>query len=219
MSYYSNVNMDLFNAVPRVAKRILEVGCGEGWFGKKVKEELPSCTYHGVELFDAAAQIAKSNIDCVLVGNIEEPPLLSDLEGDYDLFIFGDLLEHLVDPWRTLSLLREKAAPNSTCIACIPNVSHWSIISGLLRGQWNYADSGLLDRTHLRFFTVETMFQLFQSAGWSAKLEAKPRILWPDRTSTHLDALLPAARQLGIPDQTFITNCRAFQWIVKAESG
>ena len=217
MSYYSNINIDLLNAVPTSARRVLEVGCGEGWFGKRVKELVPHCEYHGVELFPDAAAVAAENIDLVINGNIEDKSLISSLPGNYDLLVFGDLLEHLVNPWDTLKLLAGKAAPQSTCVACIPNVAHWSIISNLLKGKWEYQDAGLLDRTHLRFFTVETMFKMFQDAGWGGKLEAKPRILWPEQTSAHIQALLPAAQALGIDEKTLITNCRAFQWIIKAE--
>jgi 2-polyprenyl-3-methyl-5-hydroxy-6-metoxy-1,4-benzoquinol methylase len=170
-----------------------------------------------VELFCDAAAVARGNIDHVTSGNIENPELMAGIASGYDLFVFGDVLEHLADPWATLKALFDKAAPQSTCIACIPNVAHWSIIAGLLGGKWNYQDAGLLDRTHLRFFTVETMIKMFQEAGWNTKIEAKPRILWAENTNAHIQALLPAAKMLGITEQTLITNCRAFQWIIKAE--
>lgn len=217
MSYYSNINTDLLDAVPTSARKVLEVGCGEGWFGKRVKELSPQCEYHGVELFPDAAQVAANNLDLVIQGNIEDAKLLSSLPNGYDLLVFGDLLEHLINPWETLKILAAKAAPQSTCVACIPNVSHWSIVANLLQGKWEYQDAGLLDRTHLRFFTVETMFKMFQDAGWHDKLEARPRILWPERTQDNIQALLPAAKSLGIDEKTMITNCRAFQWVIKAE--
>ena len=217
MSYYSNINVDLLNAINVPPKKVLEIGCGEGWFGKKVKELHPDCTYHGVELFPDAAKVAKDNIDGVWIGNIEERQVMDAIPTGYDLLVFGDVLEHLIDPWATLKLLRSKAADQSTCVACIPNVAHWSMIARLLAGQWTYEDAGLLDRTHLRFFTVETMIKMFQDADWGSKIEAKPRILWPDKTAAHIEALLPAAKMLGIDEKQVVVNSRAFQWVIRAE--
>jgi len=217
MSYYSNINVDLLNAINAPPKKVLEIGCGEGWFGKKVKELYPDCTYHGVELFPDAAKVADNNIDGVLIGNIEEQQVMDAVQSGYDLLVFGDVLEHLIDPWATLKLLRSKAADQSTCVACIPNVAHWSMIARLLAGQWTYEDAGLLDRTHLRFFTVETMIKMFQDADWGSKIEAKPRILWPDKTAAHIEALLPAAKMLGIDEKQVVVNSRAFQWVIRAE--
>lgn len=217
MSYYSNINVDLLNAINAPPKKVLEIGCGEGWFGKKVKELYPDCTYHGVELFPDAAKVADNNIDGVLIGNIEEQQVMDAIQSGYDLLVFGDVLEHLIDPWATLKLLRSKAADQSTCVACIPNVAHWSMIARLLAGQWTYEDAGLLDRTHLRFFTVETMIKMFQDADWGSKIEAKPRILWPDKTAAHIEALLPAAKMLGIDEKQVVVNSRAFQWVIRAE--
>ena len=217
MSYYSNINVDLLNAINVPPKKVLEIGCGEGWFGKKVKELYPDCTYHGVELFPDAAKVADNNIDGVLIGNIEEQQVMDAVQSGYDLLVFGDVLEHLIDPWATLKLLRSKAADQSTCVACIPNVAHWSMIARLLAGQWTYEDAGLLDRTHLRFFTVETMIKMFQDADWGSKIEAKPRILWPDKTAAHIEALLPAAKMLGIDEKQVVVNSRAFQWVIRAE--
>jgi len=91
------------------------------------------------------------------------------------------------------------------------------MIARLLAGQWTYEDAGLLDRTHLRFFTVETMIKMFQDADWGSKIEAKPRILWPDKTAAHIEALLPAAKMLGIDEKQVVVNSRAFQWVIRAE--
>lgn len=217
MSYYSNINVDLLNAINAPPIKVLEIGCGEGWFGKKVKELYPECIYHGVELFPDAAKVAQDNIDEVRIGNIEDPNVMDGVQSGYDLLVFGDVLEHLVDPWATLKALKSRTAEQSTCVACIPNVAHWSMIARLLSGQWTYENAGLLDRTHLRFFTVETMIKMFQDAGWGSKIEAKPRILWPEKTAAHLEALLPAAKLLGIDEKQVVVNARAFQWVLRAE--
>lgn len=217
MSYYSNINTDLLDAISSPPVKVLEIGCGEAWFGKRVKEIYPGCIYHGVELFDEAAKVARGNIDDVQIGNIEDQKVIDRVQSGYDLLVFGDVLEHLVDPWATLKALKSKTSDHSTCVACIPNVAHWSMIARLLAGQWTYEKSGLLDRTHLRFFTVETMIKMFQDAGWGSKIEAKPRVLWPEKTAAHLEALMPTAKVLGIDEKQVVVNARAFQWVLRAE--
>jgi 2-polyprenyl-3-methyl-5-hydroxy-6-metoxy-1,4-benzoquinol methylase len=102
-------------------------------------------------------------MDQVVVGDAEniEAADLGIEPGTVDCLVYGDVLEHMVDPW---SLLRRQAAwlrPQGMVLACIPNVQHWSMFMRLLHGNWRYEEEGLLDRTHLRFFTLESISQLF----------------------------------------------------------
>jgi 2-polyprenyl-3-methyl-5-hydroxy-6-metoxy-1,4-benzoquinol methylase len=82
----------------------------------------------------------------------------------FDCIIFGDILEHLLDPWETLRRYRTLLDPAGVVIASIPNIGHISVILNLIRGRWEYGERGLLDSTHLRFFTRRSMIELFQKA-------------------------------------------------------
>ena len=100
----------------------------------------------------------------------------------------------------------------------MPNVAHWSLVTGLLQGKWDYQDAGLLDRTHLRFFTLDSAVQMFQKAGWTV-VDATPRNLWPDKTEAALKALLPAAQALGGDVSKARVNMSALQWVIRATNG
>lgn len=220
MAYYSNVNPDLLAAAPTEARHVLEVGCGSGAFAAAYKERNPACRYVGVELFPEAAAAARGVVDHLEIGSIEDAAVMQALDaarGDtpFDLLIFGDVLEHLHDPWAVLAALRARTAPDGVCVACIPNIGHWSIIRQLMAGRWDYADSGLLDRTHLRFFTVDTAIAMFRTAGWTFS-NARSRILWPDKTEAALADFLPLAPKLGVPADKFRRDLSAFQWIIRA---
>lgn len=217
--YYRNVNLDLLNKIPTNSNCILEIGCGSGWMGEAFKAKNPSAKYFGIELFETAAEEAATRLDGVICANIElDLTLPSKLAPLFDVVVFGDVLEHLQDPWRVLSELRKYIQPGGLCVTCIPNVAHWSLISGLLRGKWDYADAGLLDRTHLRFFTLDTAVEMFQKTGWTV-FDASPRNFWPELTEQAMQVLLPVATAFGMPEANARLNMSTFQWVMSARNG
>jgi 2-polyprenyl-3-methyl-5-hydroxy-6-metoxy-1,4-benzoquinol methylase len=219
-TYYGNVNPDLLKVIPMSCRTFLELGCGTGRFGEAVKRRLPTAVYHGVELNADAGSEATYRLDEVLIGNAEDPDFPEQLDRlrqnlRYDCFIFGDVLEHLKDPWAVLQQLAAHATEDAMLVACIPNVSHWSLIQKQLAGDWQYQEQGLLDRTHLRFFTLDSVIAMLRETGWHI-VDAEPRLLWPDQTRKALDILEPAAREMGIDPQRFRRNTAPFQWVVRA---
>ena len=136
----------------------------------------------------------------------------------FDVIIFGDVLEHLVDPWKLLEKLRKLMAVNGACIACIPNIGHWSIHKQLLSGRWDYADAGLLDRTHLRFFTQATMREMFTGAGFSV-VKCQPRIFQQSKTNEAIDLLQPLIETYGLNIEKAKLDLSAFQWIIVGVNG
>lgn len=219
MNYYGNVNPDLLAKIPFTAKRVLEVGCGTARLGEAFKARSPDSEYYGIELFESAAKEAARVIDGVICANIEQDSsVVLNLSSSFDTLIFGDVLEHLQDPWKVLTDLRQYVESGGTCVTCLPNVSHWSLVSGLLEGKWDYQDAGLLDRTHLRFFTLDSAVQMFQKAGWTV-VDAAPRNLWPDKTEVALKALLPAVQALGLDAVKARLNMSALQWVIRAING
>jgi 2-polyprenyl-3-methyl-5-hydroxy-6-metoxy-1,4-benzoquinol methylase len=149
--------------VPPDAKTVLDFGCAGGYFGRALMEERSGIVVDGVEINASAAAEAAEAYRAVVVGQFPEvaPP------GQYDVIVCNDVLEHLVDPWSTVDALRAHLAPDGILLASIPNMRYWGALGPLLRGRWDYRDDGVLDRTHLRWFTKATMRELFESTGYT----------------------------------------------------
>lgn len=165
--YFSNVRGEVVEPIPLGNNRVLELGCGDGATGLAIKVSGKASEVVGVEISPQAAIIAESRLDQVLVGNIEEMSLPFP-EGYFDFLIAADVLEHLVDPWTLLRRVAPLLSDNGVVIASIPNVRNWRVVAGLfVRGRWEYTESGILDRTHLRFFTRTSMVELVEQAGFA----------------------------------------------------
>lgn len=163
--YYAGLNEYLAGLVPQSAMRILDVGCATGVLGSWLKAQAPEREVWGIEVVPKVAQQAEKKLDRVLVGNIEDlMPLPIEL-GFFDCITFGDVLEHLVEPGEVLRQLLPYLAEEGTVALCVPNVAHWSNLVELLKGDFPYADNGLLDRTHLRFFTPTSMARMLEECG------------------------------------------------------
>lgn len=142
-------------------KNVLEIGCSRGGTGKVMKETMGVQYYAGVELMSEAVAQAKENIDWVMQGNIEtmiaENRLGEIPAKQYDAILFLDVLEHLYNPWKVLEACKELLAPGGVLIGSIPNAGNLYVVWKLLRDRFEYDDEGLLDRTHIRFFTKHTI--------------------------------------------------------------
>jgi O-antigen biosynthesis protein len=155
---------EVIEAIPEGCAVVLDVGCGKGTLGRWLKEQPGVTTVYGAELFPAAGEEARRWLDDVVVGNIEHV-VLPFPEGTVDCIICADVLEHTADPWAVVAKLKKLLKPDGCIVASIPNVGFHRNIRKMLRGQWTYAQEGLLDKTHLRFFTLETITELFASNG------------------------------------------------------
>ncbi len=162
--YFKNKRNDIVSLVPDEAIDILEIGCAAGMTGKEIKKN-PDIYVAGVELDHMAAVEAKNHLDDVFEGNIETIQLPFS-EKRFDCIIFADILEHLVNPLEVLKKTKKFLRFEGTVIASIPNVQYLGVISQLVEGNWTYQDEGILDRTHLRFFTFPEIEKLFDEAGY-----------------------------------------------------
>src|SRR5215216_623617 len=146
-------------------KRVLDVGCATGDLAEVLADH--GCRVTGIEIDPKAARQAEKHCERVIVGDVEDLDLSGELDdGSFDVIVFGDTLEHLKDPLRTLKRLKPFLQPEGYVVASIPNVAHGSVRLALMQGKFQYSPLGLLDDTHLRFFTRESVEQLFRDAGF-----------------------------------------------------
>ncbi len=163
--YFGYPRPEVVALVPQTARRVLDIGCGAGRLGEAIKQR-QNATVSGIELDAQAAAAARERLDHVWAGDIEQ----LDLEippGSFDAIVCADVLEHLREPARVLKQIHEWLAPDGCLVASIPNVRHHSVVRSLLQGNWTYESAGLLDRTHLRFFTRREIEKIFHRAGFA----------------------------------------------------
>ncbi|MGL4913490.1 MAG: methyltransferase domain-containing protein [Romboutsia sp.] len=146
---------------------ILEIGCACGSTLLRLKSIYKDCELYGLDIdkdsIDIAQFIEGANIK---VANIEDDSVVFENE-QFDLIIALDVLEHLNDPWAVMQKLNKYLKKDGQIIVSIPNIMHISIVNNLIRGSWDYQDCGILDRTHLRFFTLKSMNSMFDMIGYS----------------------------------------------------
>lgn len=162
--YYHHERRDLLRHVPLHARRVLDVGCGAGALGARIKQRQRAQVV-GIEYEPVQAAQAALLLDVVHIGDAATLTL-PDAPGTFDCIIYGDILEHTIDPWALLARQRPLLAEHGTLIVSLPNVQFVGVIIGLLRGRWEYQPRGVLDRTHLRFFTRRSAVALLVGAGY-----------------------------------------------------
>lgn len=145
-------------------KRVLEAGCASGHVSEMLSGQ--GCSVVGVEIDEDVARSARQWTKRVIVGNFDDDLLWKELEGEYfDAILFGDVLEHLHDPLKTLRESVKHLLPSGMVVISVPNIAHADVKIALMNGSFPYQDSGLLDRTHLHFFTKESLLELVKEAG------------------------------------------------------
>lgn len=171
---YTGVRTDVLELVDGAPRRVLDIGCATGASGVFLNERHGS-QVTGVELDPEMAKVARERLHAVHVADLNKTSL-SALVGDerFDLIVFGDVLEHLIDPWATLAEARVLLGDGGSIIASLPNVGHYSTLMSLvLQRRWPYRERGIHDRTHLRFFTRKNLFELYASAGLTVLREQR----------------------------------------------
>jgi 2-polyprenyl-3-methyl-5-hydroxy-6-metoxy-1,4-benzoquinol methylase len=194
--------------------RVLEVGCSTGY----VTEHLVAAgnTVVGVEIDPEAAQLAERFAERVHVADLDLVRVSSIEHERFDVIVLGDVLEHLRDPATTLRDLTTLLAPRGRMVISVPNVAHADMRLLLLEGRWTYQDTGLLDRTHLRFFTRESLREFLAANGLTAT-RVERVIINPFTSGLPVAAAVHGTDVLEWVDAD--PESRTFQFVVEARPG
>lgn len=160
-----NTHWLLLNEVPEKTQ-VLEIGTASGYMGEYLIKE-KNCEVWGVEPVSELYEDAKNfGYTQLFKATVEEFLLQPELVGkQFDIIFLGDVLEHMVHPEKVLRELKELLKPDGRFVISLPNVAHYSIRWQLLMGRWDMQDGGIMDRTHLKFFTLKTMKELVEASG------------------------------------------------------
>jgi 2-polyprenyl-3-methyl-5-hydroxy-6-metoxy-1,4-benzoquinol methylase len=164
-NYYKNLRPEVYQIIPNQSKIILEIGCGEGEFSNNFNRKFIT-EYWGIDLDKKSVEVANTKLDKVFHGDFD------DIEnklpnGHFDLVICNDVIEHMKNAEEFMVKIKAKLNPCGFLVGSIPNIRHYSIIKNLLfNGDWRYEDFGIMDKTHLKFFTKKSMMRMFENSGY-----------------------------------------------------
>ncbi len=149
-------------------KRVVDFGCATGYLAQLLK--LNDCVVTGVDYNQEASKIAEQHCQEVIVADLDFTSVTEIFPNQkFDVAVFGDVLEHLRNPWKVLEDTKNILEPGGYVVASIPNIAHGAVRLALLQGKFEYTQFGILDNTHLRFFTKKTIEDLFETTGYSVK--------------------------------------------------
>lgn len=220
--YHQNPRVEIASFVNDPPGVVLDVGCGGGATGRLIKEKFPGTRVIGVELNPHAAAYARQFLDDVVCASIDDVDLAAHVgEVTIGTVLLLDVLEHLYDPWRALARIRTWLATGTRVLASVPNIRNLVNLDELAAGRWEYAPFGVLDITHLRFFTRSTLRRMFEETGFAvAHLEPLTQPVWIDR---HVIARRPGrlvTQNLSIAfrSREDLEDLYAFQYVVDARA-
>jgi SAM-dependent methyltransferase len=189
-AYYVNARPEMLAYIAQRPGRVLDVGCGGGRFGEMLKDKREGAEVWGVEPMAEACAKAALVLDRALHGLFNEA--LGLPEAHFDTIVFNDSLEHFPDPLPPLALARRLLAPQGRLVVSVPNVRHWPHMKNyLFRGDWRYEDEGILDHTHLRFFTQRSIVRTLGEAGFTVQRVEGVGSCWRGLRRMLAHALLP----------------------------
>lgn len=165
---HSYAPVGLLEMIPSAPQAVFDLGCFVGGTGKWLKQKFPGVRVVGVELLEKAAEQARAVYDEVFAGRFEDFPVERHA-GAFDVIIAADVLEHLYNPWAALERLKSLLAPGGALYVSLPNIRNLRVLEALAAaGEWRYEGAGILDITHLRFFTRQSAIRMLTETGWQA---------------------------------------------------
>jgi methionine biosynthesis protein MetW len=159
---------------------ILEIGCNEGYFSLMLMKYGHEVI--GIEVDNNAAQIASDRGVNVVYGSIDDPIVITSINKKFDVVLMMDVLEHCLNPSHVLKSLHHLIEPNGKIIVTGPNVAYWSVRKDLLLGRFNYTETGIMDRNHLHFYTLETWQSLIRDSGYKISFTSAAEGMIPFQT-------------------------------------
>ncbi len=181
---YERARPEILDHVPATARRVLDLGCATGTTGAALKQR-QDAHVTGIELEPEYAREAARRLDHVIEGDVAT----ATVEGSFDTLIAADILEHLTDPWTTLSNYTARLERGATVVVSLPNVNHWSTFAYLARGRFPRKPEGIFDATHLRWFTRKDALDLLAGAGCTPHTVVARR--WLLHRGSRFDRLAP----------------------------
>lgn len=210
--YPDAFNPDLLERIPLAARTILDVGCATGSLGAAYRRLNPASRLLGIERDPESAATAASRLDEVAILDIEQADVPFDLPDGLDCIVYGDVLEHLVDPWAVLRRHADLLTPDGVMLLSVPNIEHWSFVARLLQGNWDYEDIGLLDRTHLRWFSLESMRRGLTECGL-VPCDVAPRIFRAEQGRAFVETITPALEALDVDVEGYSARALPLQFV------
>lgn len=212
-NYYMFSRPEVLNLIPNHSKRVLELGCGMGAMAIDLKEKY-NCEVIGIEIDSSVAEFAKHNLDTVYSADVEDFDL-SKL-GTFDCIVCADVLEHLRDPWKIVKELTALLNDGGQLVISLPNIANIEIIKELMQADFSYRDAGLLDRTHLRFFTRKTLHTLFPE-NLVIKILSGTTIAYSEADHLLAANLGHIGKSFSLDTDSLSTDAFIYQFLIVAE--
>lgn len=222
MGYYQNANSTVLDLVEDSAVEFCEFGCGAGAMAEAVKKKIPTARYTGVDVAAEPLRQAQHILDNSILLNLDDLPcwedspelLASKPAAGFDCIIFGDVLEHLYEPEKSVDQAARWLRSGGCLIASVPNVQHWSVFIHLINGSWPREDMGLFDRTHIRWFTLADLYRLFDHPLLSIE-SMVPRIFQEDLGREIAEFMEPLAIHQGVDPEQLTKLMLPLQYVFK----
>lgn len=220
--YHTNPRIEIMSFIAEPPGTVLDIGCGGGATGRLVKDKFPGTRVVGIEINAGAAEHARGVLDRVVCAGVDDVDPARDMPDErISTVLLLDVLEHLYDPWRALQRIRGWLAPQTRVIASLPNVRNLATLSELAGGHFEYAENGVLDVTHVRFFTRASLRDLFEQTGFEVRrITPLTQPAAVDRVVVHRRPGRLDTRTLSIRYRSFddLEDLYALQYVVDARA-
>ena len=220
--YHTNPRDEIMSFLNEPPGTVLDIGCGGGATGQLIKNKFPGTRVIGIEINPNAAQRARHVLDLVITAGIDQVDLARDAPNErVATVLLLDVLEHLYDPWRALQRIHGWLAPGTRVIASVPNIRNLHTLDALAGGRFQYEANGVLDITHVRFFTRDTLRDLFAQTGYDVtRLQPLTQPVVIDQVVVHRQPGRLVTRTMSVGYRSFedLEDLYALQYVIDAHT-